>query len=320
VQQYVMRQRKEDYTCWQKTRKIALITILCLLASLVNPHGYHILMFPFNLVSNKFIMDHVVEFMSANFHDTIVFEYVLLMMIIIFALSRKRLNSIEIMLVVLFTHMALYSVRYIPLFAIVTAPILVRQTESIIGEANSRFIDFFKRKAEGIASIDASARGFVWPVAGALVIMFLVATGRIAYTFDPKIKPVAASEFLKKEPIRGNMFNDDEFGDYMIYALWPKYRVFFDGRSDMYGTAKMKEYFKIVNLKPDWDKILAKYKMTWIIYDTHSVLSQYLLQRKDWKLIYEDKIADIFVKDIPENKRLIEKYKDVKPVPVEDKI
>jgi hypothetical protein len=319
LQQYVMCRSKEENSYGQKSRKIALITLLCLLVSLVNPYGYHILMFPFNLVSNKFIMDHVVEFMSANFHDTLVFEYVLLLMIIILAVSRKRLNIIEIMLVVLFTHMALFSVRYIPLFAIVTAPILVRQTESIIGETNSRFVDFFKKRAEGIASIDASARGFLWPFAGALVIISFVATGKISYTFDPKIKPVAAVEFLKKEPVRGNMFNDDEFGDYIDYALWPKYRVFFDGRSDMYGTAKMKEYFKIVNLKPDWEKVLEKYNITWVIYGTHTPLCRFLMERKDWKLIYEDKVADIFVKNIPENKSLIAKYANLKLAPYKDK-
>lgn len=302
----------------EKFKKLALITFLCLLTSLANPYGFHILLFPFNLVSNRFIMDHVVEFMSVNFHDGLVFEYVLLLMIAIFAVSRKRLNVIEIMLVVLFTHMALFSVRYIPLFAIVTTPILVRQADSVFAEASCGFVTFLKRKAEGIASIDASARGILWPVLGISAIVFLVSSGRLSYYFDPKVKPIAAVEFLKREPVHGNPFNDDEFGDYMIYALWPNYKVFFDGRSDMYGTARMKDYYKIVSLKPDWEKILEKYKITWIMYDTGSPLSRYLMERKDWKLIYEDKVADIFVKNIPEYKSLIEKYPQVKLVPSED--
>lgn len=316
--QFIFRRDDQPRVYMEKFKKIALITFLCVLASLVNPYGYHILLFPFNLVSNKVIMDNVVEFMSANFHDSLVFEYALLLMIVVLAASRKRLDIIEIMLLVLFTHMALFSVRYIPLFAIVTTPILVRQTESIFAETNSGVLDFWKKKAEGIASIDASARGFVWPVLGIAAILFLVAAGRLSYSFDPKIKPVTAAEFLKREPIRGNMFNDDEFGDYMIYALWPKYRVFIDGRSDMYGSARMKDYLKITYLKPDWEKVLEKYKITWIIYDTGSPLSRYLMERKDWKLIYEDKVADIFVKNIPEYKSLIEKYPEVKLVSREE--
>jgi hypothetical protein len=137
--------------------------------------------------------------------------------------------------------------------------------------------------------------------------------GEIRFNFDKKSKPVDAVEFIKKEKINGNMFNNDEFGDYIIYAAWPQYRVFFDGRSDMYGTEMMKEYFKVTRIQPDIDNVLEKYRIDWIIYDSGSSLSVYLLQKKDWKLIYSDGVADIFVRDIKENQPLIEKYRGVKP-------
>ena len=38
------------------------------------------------------------------------------------------------------------------------------------------------------------------------------------------------------------------------------------------------------------------------------------MQRDDWKLIYADEVANIFVKDIQENRYLIEKYPDVELV------
>ena len=41
------------------------------------------------------------------------------------------------------------------------------------------------------------------------------------------------------------MFNNDEFGDYIIYSAWPKYKAFIDGRTDMYGAAHVKKYLKI---------------------------------------------------------------------------
>ena len=138
------------------------------------------------------------------------------------------------------------------------------------------------------------------------------------FKFNEKTKPVAAVEFLKKENIQGNMFDNDEFGDYIIYAAWPEYRVFFDGRSDMYGVDIMKEYFKVARVKPGWDEVLQKYNITWIIYNANSALSLFLIERDDWKLIYADKVANIFVKDIPENQYLIEKYPDVKLVVGED--
>ena len=71
---------------------------------------------------------------------------------------------------------------------------------------------------------------------GLLLVTGAAATGKMEFRFDRTKKPVDAVEFLKKERITGNMFNNDEFGDYLIYAAYPQYRVFFDGRSDMYGS------------------------------------------------------------------------------------
>ena len=52
---------------------------------------------------------------------------------------------------------------------------------------------------------------------------------------------------------------------------------------------------------------------------TTSRRSRYLLERNDWKLIYSDKVANIFVKNVAEYEYLIEKYKDVKPMIKEEK-
>lgn len=306
-------ENREEYR--NKYRTLAFITLLCLAAILINPFGYHILLFPFNLVGNKYLMDHVQEFISPNFHEPLPFKYLLLLMIAVFAWSREKLNIIELMLILFFTNMALYSARYIPLYALMTAPIILRHGDLILAGADNRLTRFLKRKADGIASADASARGYLWPVAGVIAVAVFAAKGTVDYGFDPKLKPVAAVEFLKKEPIKGNMFNNDEFGDYIIYAAWPKYKVFFDGRSDMYGVERMKEYARISGFEPGWEKLLDKYRIDWVIYDAKSPLSRFLLENNGWRLIYADKLAHIFVRNIAEYHYLINKYKDVKPVP-----
>ncbi|MBW2664174.1 MAG: hypothetical protein JRD93_19905 [Deltaproteobacteria bacterium] len=261
-------------------------------------------------------MDHVFEFMSPNFHNAsiIFFEFFMLLALALFAISRIRLNIIELTMVILFTHMSLYSVRYIPLFAIIVAPVLVKQAEPMLEQSSGKFISFFKKRASNISTIDASARGYLWPILAIVIVVLVAAKGKIEHNFDEKTKPVAAVEFLKEEPLPGNMFDNDEFGDYIIYAAWPQYKVFFDGRSDMYGTDFVKEYFKVRYFKHGWEKTIKKYDITWIIYNANSVLSRFLLQNDDWKLIYADKVANIFLKNIPKNQRLIEKYSNVEPV------
>lgn len=303
----------------QKCTQLVLWTCACLFACLMNPHGYYIFLFPFKLTSNKYIMDHVAEFLSPNFHDHMPFKYLLFLMISLFAITKKRIETAELILVLLFTNMALYSARYIPLFALIAAPIITRQTNSIPLLPDSAFARFWRKRTENIAIIDASTKGCFWPAAAVLIIVIAAMSGKIHHTFDKKVKPVDAVEFLKREHINGKMFNDDEFGDYVIYATWPNYKVFFDGRSDMYGTAMIKEYFKIINFKPEWEELLDKYNITWIFYGTDSTLIRYLQHRPDWCLIYSDTVGSIFVKNIPVYGHIIEKYKQTRLAVVEDK-
>jgi len=265
-------------------------------------------------------MDHVDEFLSPNFHYAMAFEVLLLLVIVILVISRKRLNFIEIILTLVFTHMALYSKRFIPVFGIMIAPILAKHADSILKESNGRFANFLKKRANNIAATDVSVKGYIWMVVAIILVVVGAKAGLLNYRFDEKEKPVAAVEFLKRETIKGNMFNNDEFGDYIIYSAYPQYRVFIDGRiGAVYDEKRLKEYSRVIHFEPGWNGVLEKYNINWIIFDTNSILSRFLLEKKEWQLIYSDKVANIFVRKIPENEDLIKKYPNVNPVIVEQK-
>jgi hypothetical protein len=304
----------------RKLKLLVLVSLVSLVACLLNPFGYHILLFPFNLVGNKYLMDHVQEFLSPNFHEPLPFKYLLLLLIAFIGISSRKLSAIELLLILIFLNMALFSVRYITLFAIIAAPIMVRYGDRLFEGLQGRTKKLLETRGDRFASIDSMSRGHLWPIAGLVVVVCLATNGQLVRTFDPKLRPAAAVKFLKKEPIKGNMFNNDQFGSYIIYSAWPQYKVFFDGRSDMYGVKRMKEYFNISSFQPGWEKIIDKYRIGWIIFNADSELSRYLQQRADWKLIYADKVAHIFVRNCPEYQYLVTRYNDVKPLPPDTKI
>jgi hypothetical protein len=316
---YFRGKEEERERAFRKAKTLGYVIVFCLLASLVNPYGYQILLFPFHLVTDSTIMDNVKEFLSPNFHKPMPFKYLLLVLVGMFAISRKPLDFIEVVLVLLFTNMALFSARYIPLFAIVTAPVLSKQAESLLDAAQeTRWTSSLKKRGERIATIDAAAKGYGWPVAGVLMVVFLVVSGSIEFRFNEKRKPVAAVEFLAKEHIDGHMYDNDEFGDYLIYATYPRYKVFFDGRSDMYGAERLKEYLKIAGFRPGWEKIIEKYDIRWFFIKSDSLLTRYLYEKPEWKLVYSDNVANIHVKNSEEYQVLIETYRDVRPVVPKD--
>jgi len=304
----------------KKVKTLSLFFFVCMLVTLLNPKGYEILLFPFKIISNKFLMNNVSEFFPPNFHENLRYEYMLLLMVLVFGVSIVRLNAIDLMLVLIFTHMSLYSARYIPLYAIILSPILGRQIDKLLHEFRERrLIKRVLAISDRTAKTDSTAKYFIWSIVMVLLIAFMVFTGKLQYEFNRKNLPVDAVQFMQREKIAGNMFNNDEFGDYIIYAAWPDYKVFFDGRSDMYGEKIGNEYLKITQIKSGWEDVLKKYDINWIIFHTKWSLSSVLIEKNEWKLIYSDKVANIFVRSIPENQPLIDKYPDVKPVVIDDK-
>jgi hypothetical protein len=301
---------------FRKSRDLSLTLGACALIALVNPYGFHTLLFPVRVVQDHFLMDHVAEYLSPNFHMSTVkpFELLLLMTVAVFAVARTRLDLIQLALVVIFGHMALYSSRHIPLFAIVAGPIVLSHATPIFDNLIERFIPFAKLRLDNLENIDRATVSYFWPLVGTLLVTVLGFSGLIQHRFDPQDVPVRALEFVKRERLDGNMFNNDEFGDYIIYAGWPRYKVFIDGRTDMYGASRVKEYIKVTQAQPGWEKVLEKYQVRWIFHDPGSPLSKLLLERRDWKLIYSDKVASIFVQDTRENNFLTNKFRGTRPV------
>jgi hypothetical protein len=296
---------------WRRSKRLALIGGGCLAAALCNPKGYGLLLFPFDIVSNRFVMDNVSEFFSPNFHHPLPYKYFLLFTIGLVSLSRKSLDAIETILLLLFVYMSLYSIRYIPLFAIIATPIVLRQLHAAL-QADSAVVRWLEGRGNNLRLLDAGAKGNLWPIVSVAVVCALAWNGKIEFHFDESLKPVAAVEFLKRENLPGKMFNDDEFGDYLIYAASPQYKVFFDGRSDMYGEQWGGPYTQIVRLRPDWENLVETHGFSWMFLPASAPLSVVLLRNNNWQLIYADPVAHIFLKKTAANADVIAKYPDVK--------
>jgi hypothetical protein len=292
----------------RNVKGLSLLLFVCVCVCMVNPYGPKILWFPIHITSDRFVMDRVTEFLSPNFHDALPFKYMLLALIGALALSRSALNLIDCSLIVLLSYMSLYSVRHVSLFAIILAPVLLKTASGIFDRMPKPILEFYRMRNRNLNAIDGEVNGYVWPVSIAALIMALAASGSIMYQFDEKVFPVAAVEFLKREPITGNMFNNDEFGDYIIFTAWPAYRVYIDGRSDMYGEKYGGDYLKIADVQPGWKEILKKYGVSWVIFNTQSPLTAALHDQIDWQAIYSDSVATIFVKNAPEHALLLAKY------------
>lgn len=308
---------------------------VCLGAVLLNPNGYKILFLPFQFLNSEYILNHISEMVSPSFHGFSFFELYLLLTVVVLCLSPKKLGFIEIGLLVFYIHMALFAGRFIPIFAVIAAPIIGQQIQSLLTQDSAplgfsgvlRLIaDKFLALSGRMQLLSAVFKKHLMAM-GVLVALWILLLngGRVGertvldYQFDNAAFPVEAADFIKANRFTGNMYNSYGFGGYFIYRFYPdpNDRVFMDGRAvDLYGEEFFEKTFSAVDgLQPGWKAVLEQYHVNWIVYQTNSTLSRVLFESPDWVLIHVDKVAAIFVKKIPENQPLIKRYPDIHLLP-----
>ena len=113
--------------------------------------------------------------------------------------------------------------------------------------------------------------------------------------FPPDQFPVAAAAQLDKLPLDARVMAPDKFGGYLIYRFAGVRKVFFDGRSDLYGSDFMKQYTRLVQARPGWRAQFDQYGFTHALLPSDSTLLA-ALEALDWKPLYRDSVATLLEK------------------------
>jgi len=105
--------------------------------------------------------------------------------------------------------------------------------------------------------------------------------------------PVQAVETIHARGYVGPLYNDFSWGGYLIWAL--RMPVSIDGRSNLYGDERLNRSVATWSAQPDWgdDAQLKSARLT--IGPVKSPLTQILRLDPHFQLVYEDKLAAVFV-------------------------
>jgi hypothetical protein len=301
---------------------LSKIFVVSLGATLVNPYGWQLHIHIYKYLSNRFLMDHIDEFQSPNFHGVAerCFAALLLITLAALAMQGHRLRLSEKLVVLFAVFSGLYSSRNIPvsslLLAIVTAPVLsavypfrpigtraggmAGTSAQIRSEiASSTPASFLGR----MGRIELSLHGHLWPIA------VLVVTGWVAFHgghlgppdlmdahFNPRRFPVKAVDFLGKTTVAQSVLTPDFWGGYLIYRFYPKPIAAVDDRHDLYGGQFFKLYLKLVRVEPGWDELLQRHDIQCVLVPEGSALSNILALQASWHEIYRDEVGVVFTR------------------------
>jgi hypothetical protein len=113
--------------------------------------------------------------------------------------------------------------------------------------------------------------------------------------FNPKRFPVAAVDYIQKNKLPGPIVNPDDWGGYLIYRLYPRTKVVIDDRHDFYGEEFLKSYLKMMHVEPGWKDFLREHPAGAVVVPSTSALANVISETADWKPIYTDDVAVVFV-------------------------
>jgi len=103
--------------------------------------------------------------------------------------------------------------------------------------------------------------------------------------------PVAAYPHI---PAGARLFAPDKFGGYLIYRSNGTLKVFFDGRSDLYGADFLKQYSRLVQVRPGWRAYWESFHFTHALLPADAPLLP-ALEQIGWRPLYQDKTATLLV-------------------------
>lgn len=192
-----------------------------------------------------------------------------------------------------------------------------RETDKGAGRKKDRSRD--KGKRTGARKGPAhSPRGLSWGratiTAATVVVLAIFGGTTLAFSFSQLQYGVgmtehkfsfAAADFLRKNPIRGNMFNFFDIGGFLDWQLYPKALTFIDGRT--YNQNVFMEHQTVTGAMPGWKGVLEKHGVTYVVAKTMDSSGMILpiiaalTNDPGWRLVFADGLFVVFVLNTPEN-------------------
>lgn len=282
---------------WTRVRRYAALAAGCSLASLFNPYGWGLHAHVARYLSSGWIMDHVQEFQSPNIRSEGMVVYALLLMISVAVAARAE--RFDAVLVFVWGFLSLRSARHIPLFAMVAAPVAAQAAEAAWRRASER-----AGKKSAVALLRGFAMDFggrartgVWP---AVATVLAVMVSLPASNFPDARFPVAAVErnlaHLAPAGAPPRVLTSDQWADYLIYRLYPRQRVFFDGRSDFFGPQVGGDYRELLSAGPGWRELVERYRFAVALLPRDWPLATTLDREPGWRQVYGDRLSVLYVR------------------------
>lgn len=277
-------------SAWNSKQRLQLEwALLGSIAALpITPYGTQLAAYPFDLMLNQPLNTAwVLEWgqMPLNESGGKLFLAVVAAIVGLQVLSRFTWRLDEALLLFVGTVLTFLHVRMLLLFIPFAVPIFATMI--------ARWIPPYDKRKEHYA-----LNGVVMAAVVGAMLYYLPSADSLQRNVD-QMFPVKAVAYLDSHPAAGPMLNSYGLGGYLVGS---GRKVFIDGRADLYErNGVLSDYVKLTLMKPGAFSVLDHYRIDSCLLYREEPLAVALEALPNWKRVYEDDVATIFVRKVAIN-------------------
>lgn len=280
-------------------RIFGVVLIACAIAATVNPNTYRIFLYPLETLASPSQQGFIQEWASPDFHlpRMQAFAALLIGSFLVLAISGKRSQTRDLLLLALTGYAALRSSRHIPIFALVAVPIIAGSVDALFKDRG-----LLPARASDPTSLPTRKALIHAAMAAILITACAVRLLHVANAqpeFEAREFPVSAITYILQQHPPGPIFNSYEWGGYLIWRLYPEYRVFVDGRADVYGDTFLEEFVRTYRAENDWRSVLLRFHVNTVVVSPSAPLAVLLQEEPSWRTAFVDQQSAVFVRREP---------------------
>jgi hypothetical protein len=262
---------------------LVLVAVVAFAATLVNPYGWRVYPWVFELLGDPYFMKLHFEWKPPPFNEPGGYQFSLLILLLplVLGLSKWRPTAVGLALAVAWLHLALSGFRYFPLWVLVAVPVMARASLGIpwIGRLFTRPGGGASPEPSAIARVGSA---WVWTAVFALLVLAgsVYVKGRYARLLPQMIPTAALDELLKRHEERPDavVFHSYDWGGYLTWRGWqatgPRLLNWIDDRNEVQGRDHVEEYFSILDARPGWEEKLDRDRVELICVEAGAPLAQ----------------------------------------------
>jgi len=272
-------------------RRLLAVSVACMGLVPFNPGGPQLYRYPLEVVRSAGMRTFIVEWFPPDFHLARygAFLCLSLALVVAFALTDRRPKARTLLPLLGALLAALDAVRHIPIFALLAVPV-VAQT---LPQNTIRPLPFLERPPSPW-KLHYVFRGLVVLLMAVFMTLRWVSLIRNQDGAEAASFPRKALASLRSRGDTGELFAYYDWGGYAIWKLFPEFRVFVDGRADLYGDDLLGQFKTAVQLRPGWQEILETWRIRWVLVPPTTALAQALPLMPGWHEEYRDNQAVLF--------------------------